>query len=36
MSQDIKKINVSKLFFEVYKNFNVTSQVDRMKQLNDR
>ena len=36
MSQDIKKINVSNLFFEVYKNFNVTSQVDRMKQLNDR
>ncbi len=31
-----KKVNVSKLFFEVYKNFNVTSQVDRMKQLNDR
>ncbi len=36
MSQDIKKINVSKLFFEIYKNFNVVSQVDRMNQLNDR
>ncbi len=31
-----KKVNVSKLFFEIYKNFNVFSQVDRMNQLNDR
>ncbi len=31
-----KKVNVSKLFFEIYKNFNVVSQVDRMNQLNDR
>jgi len=35
-TQEEKKINVSKLFFEIYKNFNVTSQVHLMKQLNDR
>ena len=29
-------IDVSKLFFEIYKNFNVVSQVERMKQLNKR
>ena len=29
-------IDVSKLFFEIYKNFNVVSQVERMKQLNER
>ena len=29
-------INVSKLFFEIYKNFNVVSQVEKMKQLNKR
>lgn len=31
-----KLINVSKLFFEIYKNFNVVSQVTRMRQLNER
>lgn len=31
-----KKVNVSKLFFEIYTNFNVVSQVDKMKQLNER
>lgn len=29
-------INVSNLFFEIYKNFNVVSQVERMKQLSQR
>jgi hypothetical protein len=32
----VDKIDVSKLFFEIYKNFNVVSQVDRMKQLHKR
>jgi len=29
-------INVSELFFEIYKNFNVISQVEKMKQLSKR
>lgn len=29
-------INVSELFFEIYKNFNVVSQVEKMRQLSKR
>ena len=31
-----KKVNVSKLFHEIYTSFNVVSQINKMKQLNDR
>ena len=36
MSADVKKIVVSDLFLDIYKNFNVLSQVDNMKKLTER
>lgn len=36
MSTDVKKIVVSDLFLDIYKNFNVLSQVDNMNKLTER
>jgi len=36
MSEDTKKIVVSDLFVDIYKNFNVVTQVERMKQLSKK
>jgi hypothetical protein len=34
--KDVKKVVVSDLFVDIYKNFNVTSQVDKMNQLSKK
>jgi len=36
MSEETKKIVVSDLFVDIYKNFNVVTQVERMKQLSKK
>ena len=35
-TKEEQKVNVSDLFVDIYKNFNVTTQVEKMKQLSEK